>query len=101
LGELQVTLENLQSASGNLQTASTNLPGISANISKGAKDIPSLVLQTQVSVRELERLIEAAQRIWLIRRHVDWTNPSPLRPLPGREELQSKKHPSNTPDSPR
>jgi phospholipid/cholesterol/gamma-HCH transport system substrate-binding protein len=95
--ELQVTLENLQSASGNLQAASTNLPAISANISKGAKDIPSLVLQTQVSMRELERLIEAAQRIWLIRRHVDWANP----PLPSLEEPQSKKHLSTTLDSPK
>jgi hypothetical protein len=51
-----------------------------------AKDLPGLVLQTQVSMRELERLIEAMQRNWFVRKYVDKTNPPPLRPLPGNEE---------------
>jgi phospholipid/cholesterol/gamma-HCH transport system substrate-binding protein len=81
--ELQVTLNNLQQAS-------TNLPAISDAVGKEAKDLPGLVLQTQVSVREVERLVEAMQRTWLLRKHVNPTNPPPLRPLPGGEELQKK-----------
>jgi phospholipid/cholesterol/gamma-HCH transport system substrate-binding protein len=86
LDEVQATLTNLHTASGNLQLASTNLPALSEALSKEAKDLPGLVLQTQVSMRELERLIEAMQRHWLLRKYVDRTNPPPLRPLPGSEE---------------
>lgn len=72
--ELQVTLNNLQQAS-------TNLPAISDVVGKEARDLPGLVLQTQVSMREVERLVEAMQRHWLLRRYVNPTNPPPLRPL--------------------
>ena len=80
--ELEVTLKNLQNASGNLQVASTNLPAISDALRSEAKDIPGLVSQTQTSMRELERLIEAMQRHWLLRKYVNKTNPPPLRLLP-------------------
>ena len=43
-----------------------------------AKDLPGLVLQTQTSMRELERLVEAMQRTWLLRKYVNQTNPPPL-----------------------
>ena len=79
--ELQATFKNLQTASGNLQLASTNLPGISEALSKETKDLPGLVLQTQTSMRELERLIEAMQRHWLLRKYVNKTNPPPPRPF--------------------
>jgi phospholipid/cholesterol/gamma-HCH transport system substrate-binding protein len=87
---LQVTATNLQHASVNVQLASTNLPAISDAIGKEAKDLPGLVLQTQTSMRELERLIEGMQRHWLLRKYVNKTNPAPLRPLPGSEESEKK-----------
>lgn len=90
MDELQVTLKNFQNASGNLQIASTNLPAISDALGHEAKDLPGLVLQTQISMRELERLIEAMQKNWLVRRHVNPTNPPPLRPLPANQEPQRK-----------
>jgi phospholipid/cholesterol/gamma-HCH transport system substrate-binding protein len=74
LDELQVTLNNLQQAS-------TNLPAISDAIGLEAKDLPGLVLQTQTSMRELERLVEAMQRTWLLRKYVNQTNPPPSHPL--------------------
>jgi phospholipid/cholesterol/gamma-HCH transport system substrate-binding protein len=86
MDELQVTLKNVQNASGNLQIASTNLPAIGDALGHEAKDLPGLVLQTQISMRELERLIEAMQRHWLLRKYVNKTNPPPLRPLPTTEE---------------
>src|SRR5512142_297021 len=88
--QLQVTLENLRSASGELQLASTNLPAISGALGREARDLPGLVLQTQVSMRELERLIEAMQRHWLLRKYVNRTNPPPLRPLPTNEKSQQQ-----------
>ena len=81
--ELQVTLNNLQQAS-------TNLPAISDTVGKEAKDLPGLVMQTQTSMREVERLVEAMQRTWLLRKYVNPTNPPPLRPLPGSEEPEKK-----------
>jgi phospholipid/cholesterol/gamma-HCH transport system substrate-binding protein len=72
--ELQVTLNNLQQAS-------TNLPAISDVVGREAKDLPGLVLQTQTSMREVERLVEAMQKTWLLRKYVNQTNPPPPHPL--------------------
>ena len=72
--ELQVTL-------GNFQLASTNLPAISDALRQEANDLPGLVSQTQTSMRELERLIEAMQKNWFVRKHVNKTNPPPAHPL--------------------
>jgi len=86
LDGLEVTLKRLQTSSGNLERASTNLPAISEALRHEAEDLPGLVLQTQSSMRELERLIEAMQRHWLLRKYVNRTNPPPLRPLPPSEQ---------------
>ncbi|MDD5141686.1 MAG: MlaD family protein [Verrucomicrobiales bacterium] len=71
--ELQVTLSNLK-------RASANLPAISDVVGQEAKDLPGLAKQTQISMRELERLIEAMQHHWLLRKYVNRTNPPPLNP---------------------
>jgi phospholipid/cholesterol/gamma-HCH transport system substrate-binding protein len=90
MNELQGTLTNLQHASGNLQVASTNLPMISAALGKEAEGLPGLVLQSQTSMRELERVVAAMQRHWLLRKYVNKTNPTPLRPLPVNEDPPKK-----------
>lgn len=87
---LQVTATNLQLASVNVHLASTNLPAISQAIGSEARDLPGLVLQTQSSMAELERLIAAMQQHWLLRKYVNKTNPPPLRPLPAGEEPARK-----------
>jgi phospholipid/cholesterol/gamma-HCH transport system substrate-binding protein len=90
MNELQVTLTNLQQASSNLQLASTNLPSVSDALGQEAKGLPGLVLQTQTSMRELERLIEAMQRHWLLRKYVNKTNPPPVRLPAGQAEPERK-----------
>ena len=85
MDELQITLHNLGMATANLQLASTNLPSISEALGKESKDLPGLVFQSQTSMRELERSVEAMQRHWLLRRYVNKTNPPPTRPLPVNE----------------
>ena len=97
MDDLQITLKNLQNASGNLEVASTNLPAISDALGHEAKDLPGLVLQTQTSMRELERLIEAMQRHWLLRKYVNKTNPPPLHPLS--ETARPEKKPVKAPRS--
>jgi phospholipid/cholesterol/gamma-HCH transport system substrate-binding protein len=81
MGELQGVVTNLNSATKSVQSGTARLPEITDAVARGAKDLPGLVQQTQVSMRELERLIEAAQRHWLLRKYINKTDPSPLRPL--------------------
>ena len=75
------TADALQVTLNNFQNASTNLPAISDALANEAKDLPGLVLQTQTSMRELERLIEAIQKNWLVRKHINPTNPPSLQPI--------------------
>jgi len=82
MGELQEMETNLAVAVKNVQNGSARLPEITDAMANEAKDLPGLVAQTQTSMRELERLIEALQRNWLVRKYVNKTNPPPLRPWP-------------------
>jgi phospholipid/cholesterol/gamma-HCH transport system substrate-binding protein len=88
--ELKLTLNNLESASGNIQQATTNLPSLSADLDRDAREIPALILQTQSSMVELERVFEAVERHWLLRKYVNRTNPPPLRPIPAGGKPEKK-----------
>jgi phospholipid/cholesterol/gamma-HCH transport system substrate-binding protein len=86
MSELRDVVTNLNVAVENVRHGTTHLPEIAGVVASEANDLPGLVDQTQVSMRELERLIEAMQRHWLLRKYVNQTDPSPLRPsFPGAE----------------
>lgn len=89
-GELQDVATNLNVAVKNVRNGTVRLPEITDAVASGTKDLPDLVRQTQISMREIERLVEAMQRTWLLRKHVNWTNPPPLRPLPAGEETETR-----------
>ena len=78
--ELQGTVTNLNLAVKNVQNGTARLPEITDAVANETKDLPGLVLQTQNSMREVERLVEAMQRHWFLRRYVNPTNPPPLHP---------------------
>jgi phospholipid/cholesterol/gamma-HCH transport system substrate-binding protein len=80
LAQMQEMETNLNVAVKNVQNGTMRLPEITDAMAKEAKDLPGLVQQTQVSMRELERLIEALQRNWLVRKYVNKTNPPPAHP---------------------
>ena len=86
LGETQQHLNqltiHLESVGTNLNVAAARLPEITEAVAGEAKDLPGLVLQTQTSMRELERLIEGMQRHWLLRKYMNKTNPPSLNPMP-------------------
>ena len=90
MGELREVVTNLNAAVANVQKSTARLPELTDAVANEAKDLPGLVQQTQTSMRELERLVEALQRHWLVRKHVNKTNPPPVRPLPGNEEPARK-----------
>jgi phospholipid/cholesterol/gamma-HCH transport system substrate-binding protein len=101
MDELQITATNLQHAIVNVRLASTNLPAISEAIGQEARQLPGLVLQTQCAMRELERLSEAMQRHWLLRKYVDKTNPPPIRPPveaaePERKQVKAFRSPKSS-----
>jgi phospholipid/cholesterol/gamma-HCH transport system substrate-binding protein len=74
MSQLQGTFTNLNVAVKNVQDGTTRFPEITTALADEAKDLPGLVQQTQTSMRELERLIEAMQHHWLIRKYMDHTN---------------------------
>jgi phospholipid/cholesterol/gamma-HCH transport system substrate-binding protein len=88
LARANQTMNDLQGAVTNLNVATARLPEITGAVADEAKDLPGLVQQTQISMRELERLIEAMQRNWLVRKYVNKTNPPPLQSSPAREDPQ-------------
>lgn len=90
MSEWQGVMTNLNVAVRNVQNGTARLPEITEAVANEAKDLPGLVQQTQISMREVERLVEAMERHWLLRKYVNKTNPPPLRPLPGGEEAAPK-----------
>ena len=90
LWELRGVVTNLNAASTNLQNGTVRLPEITEAIANEAKDLPGLIQQTQISMGELERLIEALQRHWLVRKYVNKTNPPPANALIESEEPARK-----------
>ena len=53
---------NLNVAVKNIRNGTARLPEITDAVANGTKDLPGLVRQTQISMREIERLVEAMQR---------------------------------------
>ncbi len=83
MGGLQGVVTNLNAAAMNIRQGTLRLPEITDAVANEARDLPGLVRQTQSSMREMERLMEAMQHHWLVRKYVNPTNPAPLRPPGG------------------
>lgn len=81
MNELQRVATNLNLAVENIQNGTARLPEITDAVADESKNLPGLVLQTKRSMIEMERLVEAIQKQWLIRKYVNQTNPPPLLPL--------------------
>ncbi|HSH92859.1 MAG TPA: MlaD family protein [Roseimicrobium sp.] len=77
---LQGVVSNLNVAVKNIEQGTVRLPEITDAIAGEAKDLPGLVRQAQSSMREMERLINAAQKHWVLRKYVNKTNPPPMHP---------------------
>ena len=59
-------LASLQTASANLAKASPQLPQITRNLASGTANLPTLLLQAQMSARELELLLAQLRGHWLL-----------------------------------
>jgi phospholipid/cholesterol/gamma-HCH transport system substrate-binding protein len=76
MGDMRGMVTNLNDAVANVQKGAARLPEITDAIAQEAHDLPGLVQQTQDSMREVERLITALQRHWLVRRYVNKDDPA-------------------------
>jgi phospholipid/cholesterol/gamma-HCH transport system substrate-binding protein len=97
LSQLQGMVTNLDLASKDVQKGTVRLPQIAQDVANETKELPGLVGQTRTSMRELERLIEALQRHWLVRKYINKTNPPPLGRDWEFQELKPKKSKSLPP----
>ena len=97
--QFQTMATNLNAASSHIQTGAVRVPEIADALANEMKDLPGLVRQTQISMVELERLIEALQRHWLVRKYVDSADPASLRVVP--EPVEAKEKPRRVLRSPR
>jgi phospholipid/cholesterol/gamma-HCH transport system substrate-binding protein len=71
-----VSMDQLENILKDVQLASTDLSAVSEALAIEAKDLPGLVLQTQQTLHELERLIEGIERHWLIRKYIEQRHPN-------------------------
>jgi len=81
MSEIQNIATNLNVVVTNIESGTTRLPEFTDALASTAKDLPALVQQTQASMRELERLIEALQQHWMVRKYVNHSAPPPSNEL--------------------
>lgn len=79
--ELTAILQSVNAALEDLKRTTAQLPAMAATVGGEVQDLPGLVLQTQETLRETERLIEGIQDHWLIRKHVPQPQSSALIPV--------------------
>lgn len=91
MSEIRTVVTNLNLAARNVQDGTARLPEITAAVADEARELPGLVEQTQVSMRELQRLIEAMQRHWLLRKYVNPSDPPSRHPSPEVKAVPEKR----------
>ena len=63
--------EDIRKISGNLIRVTASMPTTLENVDDQVKSLSGVIIQAQATLREIQRLAEAAQRHWLIRGYVE------------------------------
>ena len=71
LRQVNATLENIRKISDNLIRTTASMPATIENVNDQVKSLSGVIIQAQATLREIQRLAEAAQRHWLIRGYVE------------------------------
>ena len=74
--QVNATLEDIRQISGNLIHVTASMPATIENINDQVQLLSGVIIQVQTTLREIQRLTEAAQRHWLIRGYVEDDQPS-------------------------
>lgn len=79
LAQVNEALAEVKKILADVKTTTAQLPPAAATVGREVEDLPGMVLQTQETLREAERLIEGIQQHWLIRKNIP--------PAPGTEMI--------------
>lgn len=90
VSELRAVVTNLNAASVNVRAGTAQLPEITGKLAREAQDLPGLVQQTRSSIHEIDLVIQAMQRHWLLRRYVNRSNPPPSKAEQGAPRSSSR-----------
>ncbi len=74
--KINVALDEVNRILQDVQRTTAKLPGMADTVGGEVQDLPGLVLQTQETLRESQKLIVALQNHWLLRGYVDQTKPT-------------------------
>jgi phospholipid/cholesterol/gamma-HCH transport system substrate-binding protein len=69
--QVNATLEDIRTISGNLIRVTASMPVTIENVNDQVKSLSGIFIQAQATLREIQRLAEAAQRHWLVRGYVE------------------------------
>jgi phospholipid/cholesterol/gamma-HCH transport system substrate-binding protein len=86
--KLNQALDDVKKILADVQQTTQQLPAMAETVGGEVKDLPGIVLQTQETMRETTRLIDAIQKHWLIRKYVDQTEPTTRIPPSHVEPIQ-------------
>lgn len=78
--ELREITEKINASLAEVNVILQDVRASSSILKEEMDDVPGVVLQTRDTMRETEKLLEAIQKHWMIRKYVDQAEPSTLIP---------------------
>jgi len=69
--QVNQTLTDAQAVLSDMRKTTQRLPGSVGTLDQTLAALPALAMQTQETMRQIQRLVEAAQRNWLIQPYVE------------------------------
>lgn len=76
--KINAALEDVKIILEDVRKTAAEFPPVAQKIGKESDNIPGLLIQTQETLREAERLIEGIQQHWIIRKYVPQPSSPPL-----------------------
>ncbi len=70
LEQVNTSLGEVQKILADVKATTAQLPAAAQTVGREVEDLPGMVVQSQATLREAERLIQGIQQNWLIRKHV-------------------------------
>ena len=74
--QANTTLDGIRKVTDNLVRVTGSMPAMLDNVNETIKSLAVLVVQTQTPLREIQKLVEGAQRHWLVREYIDADKPN-------------------------
>lgn len=90
--QVQDAIGQVQKILADIKQSTVQLPEMTAAANSELQDLPGTALQAQATLRETERLVQALQRHWLIRKYVDQSDPLERVVPPGATGAKESAH---------